>query len=114
VLLLDEPTAGLGATSRRKIGQMIARLREIGKAGLLVESDVDLVSEVADTVTVLDGGRVMLQGPVRTVFAENNWDRLSEIHLHPPRAAQLARRIGVNALTCDELVSKLAPKRKAA
>jgi energy-coupling factor transport system ATP-binding protein len=54
VLLLDEPVIGLGATARRKIQQAIARLRESGKAVLLVSNNIDFVAEVADTVTVLE------------------------------------------------------------
>jgi energy-coupling factor transport system ATP-binding protein len=110
VLLLDEPTAGLGAASRRKIRELIMRLREMGHAILLVENDVDLVAETADTVTILDQGRAVLQGPVHTVFSPANWGRLSELRIRPPRAAQLAHRLGVHALTCDELVARLSPR----
>jgi energy-coupling factor transport system ATP-binding protein len=108
VLLLDEPTVGLGAASRQHIRQLIARLSEIGKTVLLAENDVDFIAEVADTVTVLDQGHVALHGPVRAVFEEENWDRLAELHLRPPHATQLARHLGMSALTCDELVSQLS------
>jgi energy-coupling factor transporter ATP-binding protein EcfA2 len=54
VILLDEPTLGLGATSIRKVKQMLKHLCEQGKAVLLVSNNVNFVAEVADTVTVLD------------------------------------------------------------
>jgi energy-coupling factor transport system ATP-binding protein len=114
VLLLDEPTIGLGAASRRKIRELIARLRQTGKSVLLVENDVDLICEVADTVTVLDRGRVVLQGPAPAVFEVDHWERLAASHISPPQAAQLARRLGMHALTCDELVSKLSSQRRGA
>jgi energy-coupling factor transport system ATP-binding protein len=108
VLLLDEPIIGVGATSRRKIAQMLAKLRKQGKAVLLVSNNVDFVTEVADTVTILDQGRIILQGPSHQVFAEDHWGRLSELHIQPPRVAQLACHLNVNAWTCDELVSQLS------
>jgi ABC-type branched-subunit amino acid transport system ATPase component len=108
VLLLDEPTVGLGATARGHVRALLARLRERGHAVLMVENDSDFVADVADTVTVLDRGQAVLQGPLRTVLAPANWDRLAALHIRPPRAAQLARRLGVHALTCDDLVAMLA------
>jgi energy-coupling factor transporter ATP-binding protein EcfA2 len=114
VLLLDEPTIGLGATSRRQLRELVAHLREMGKTVLLVDNDVDLISEVADTLTVLDQGRVVLQGPTRTIFAVDHWEQLAGLYISPPPAAQLARRLGVHALTCDELIAKLSSKRRGA
>jgi energy-coupling factor transport system ATP-binding protein len=97
LLLLDEPVAGLGAAAR-----------EQGRAVLVAENNSDFVAEVADTVTVLDRGQAVLQGPVHTVFDPANWDRLSALHIPPPRAAQCARRLGMHALTYDTLVAMLA------
>ena len=93
VLMLDEPTLSLGTAAYQHLRQMLMRLRDLGKAVLLADSKVDFVAEVADTVTVLDQGRVVLQGPVRTVFAKANWAQLTALSLSPPRVAPLARRL---------------------
>ncbi|MEW5858531.1 MAG: ATP-binding cassette domain-containing protein [Cyanobacteriota bacterium] len=111
VLLLDEPIIGLGASSRHKIRQTIRQFSQEGKAVLLVSNDVDFVAEVADTVTILERGRVLMQGSLHEVFAEDNWDRLGELHMYPPRTTQLAQRYGTKALSCDELVSNLSSRR---
>lgn len=110
VLLLDEPTIGLGAIARRKIKQALASLQEQGKAMLLVSNNVDFVAEIADTITVLEQEQIVLQGSVSEVFAEDNWDQLSELHIQPPQAAQLARHLNVKALTFDALVSQISAK----
>jgi energy-coupling factor transporter ATP-binding protein EcfA2 len=110
VLILDEPTLSLGAAACQHLRQMLTRLRDMGKAVLLVENKADFVAEVADTVTVLEQGRVALQGPVRTVFAESNWAQLTALSLAPPRVAQLAQRLNVTALTYDELLAQLTQK----
>jgi energy-coupling factor transporter ATP-binding protein EcfA2 len=112
VLALDEPTISLGAAARRRLIRLVAHLRELGKTVLVVENNVDFIAEVADSVTVLEKGRVVLQGPLHEVFAPANWERLSEFYIPPPRAAQLARRLGLNALTCEALVAGLTSQGK--
>ncbi len=112
VLVLDEPRVGLDAESRRKVIRTIARLRELGLAVIIIEHDMDLVCEVADTATVLNGGKVTLQGPIHEVFAEKNWGLLTEMYLQPPRAARLARSIGVDALSAAELQTKITAVRE--
>ncbi|MFB6161658.1 MAG: energy-coupling factor ABC transporter ATP-binding protein [Haloferacaceae archaeon] len=112
VLVLDEPVAGVDATARRHVTRAIERLRERGKGVVVIDHDMDFVCEVADTVTVLEDGRVAKQGPTHEVFAADNWDWLASHHMRPPRSARLARRVGVDALTADEFVAAFAPKRE--
>lgn len=111
VLILDEPMVGLDAASRRQVSRMIERLREMARAVILVEHDMDLVCALADAVTVLNGGRVTAQGATRTVFTGDRWDLLEGISLKPPHAAQLGQTIGVPALTDEELIEKLSANR---
>lgn len=61
VLFLDEPCAGLSPAERQRISQMIAELpREITL--LMIEHDMDVALGLADRVTVLHQGRVILEG----------------------------------------------------
>ena len=108
VLVLDEPRVGLDAGSRRKVMRTVGRLKEMGRAVIIIEHDMDLVCEVADTATVLNAGRVALQGPIHDVFSRKNWGLLTEMYLQPPRAARLAQSVGVEALSSEELRSKIA------
>jgi branched-chain amino acid transport system ATP-binding protein len=62
VLLLDEPAAGVDATSRAALAKRLRELARGGLAILLVEHDVRLVFDVCDTVVVLDAGRVVASG----------------------------------------------------
>ena len=105
VVVLDEPMVGLDAASRHRVRDTIDRLRDNGKAVILVEHDMDLVCAAADTVTVLAEGSVETTETTRAVFARDNWDRLVEHDIYPPRAARLADRIGTNALTREELAT---------
>jgi len=63
VLLLDEPASGLRATERSQFARLIRNLREKGLTLLLIEHDVALVTSLCDTITVLDLGRVIAEGP---------------------------------------------------
>jgi branched-chain amino acid transport system ATP-binding protein len=63
VLLLDEPLAGLAAAERERIGAIIKRI-SADLPVLLVEHDIDRVFQLADHVTVMNEGLVLLDGTV--------------------------------------------------
>jgi len=62
VLLLDEPTSGLDSESLRRIVPMVRRLVEHGKTVLLIEHNMQLISELSDRVVFLHQGRVLATG----------------------------------------------------
>jgi branched-chain amino acid transport system ATP-binding protein/branched-chain amino acid transport system permease protein len=62
VLILDEPAAGLSHPDMRRQMEIIGRVHERGVTILLIEHHMDVVSELCDVVTVLDGGRVIAEG----------------------------------------------------
>ena len=67
-LLLDEPTAGLTANERTKIGDVIQHLvRDAGVTVILIEHDLDFVLRIADRIAVLHDGRVIECGPPEIV-----------------------------------------------
>ncbi|MEY9892027.1 branched-chain amino acid transport system ATP-binding protein [Catenulispora sp. MAP5-51] len=70
VLLLDEPAAGLDAAEAARLAAALRTLSGEGMALLLVEHDVDLVAELADTVCVMAAGRVVARGPAAAVLAD--------------------------------------------
>jgi ABC-type branched-subunit amino acid transport system ATPase component len=63
ILLLDEPLAGLAAAERERVGSLIKGIsRELPV--LLVEHDIDRVFALADAVTVMNDGEVLVDGGV--------------------------------------------------
>jgi branched-chain amino acid transport system ATP-binding protein len=61
VLLLDEPCAGLSPSERQRFAQLITALpREITL--IMIEHDIDIALALADRVTVLHHGKVILDG----------------------------------------------------
>jgi D-xylose transport system ATP-binding protein len=57
VVILDEPTAALGVRESRRVLDLILRLREEGKAVIVVSHAMDHVMEVADRAVVMRRGR---------------------------------------------------------
>ena len=63
VLLLDEPLAGLAAAERERVGRLIKDI-STDLPVLLVEHDIDRVFALADAVTVMNEGEVLVDGTV--------------------------------------------------
>jgi ABC-type multidrug transport system ATPase subunit len=64
LLVVDDPSAGLDAVGTREIRQALRRLADQGKTVLVATGVLTEAQQIADTVTVLDGGRVLVQGAV--------------------------------------------------
>src|SRR3954471_3829333 len=77
LLLLDEPLAGLAAAERQRIGDIIKRI-SADVPVLLVEHDIDRVFQIADAVTVMNEGRVLVDGTVED--ARSN-PRVQEVYI---------------------------------
>ncbi len=61
VLLLDEPLAGLAAAERERVANLVKRISHEVPV-LMVEHDIDRVFALADRVTVMNEGRVLVDG----------------------------------------------------
>ena len=66
MMLLDEPTAGMGHDDVDRIVQLVRRVRE-GRTILMVEHNLSVVEGLCDTITVLTRGRVLTEGDYATV-----------------------------------------------
>lgn len=83
VLLCDEATSALDPETTASILRLLARVRdEFGVTVLLVTHEMDAVRSLADRVAVLEGGRIVEEGPAREV-------------LRQPRSRAAQRLLGV-------------------
>ena len=70
LLLLDEPTAGMGDQETYQITQLIRRLhRDSNYTIVLIEHDMRVVFHLADRICVLDQGRMLAQGTPQEIAA---------------------------------------------
>lgn len=62
LIALDEPAAGMNATEKLQLRELIDRIRNDHRTILLIEHDVKLVMGLCDRVTVLDYGKPIAEG----------------------------------------------------
>jgi branched-chain amino acid transport system ATP-binding protein len=62
LLALDEPAAGMNASEKLELKDLILKIRADGKTILLIEHDVNLVMNICDHLTVLDYGKAIANG----------------------------------------------------
>ena len=77
VLLLDEPLAGLSNTERSQVKSLIASIPRQTTV-IMIEHDMDTALDLAETVTLLNYGRVIVDGERDIVIAD---ERTREVYL---------------------------------
>jgi ABC-2 type transport system ATP-binding protein len=70
LLLLDEPTAGVDPIGSRDIRDLILRLKKMGKTVLLCSHLLEQVQEVCDRISVLNLGKMILEGDVQQLISD--------------------------------------------
>ncbi|SCU76455.1 D-ala-D-ala transporter subunit; ATP-binding component of ABC superfamily [Cupriavidus necator] len=69
ILLADEPTTALDATVQIQVLILLRELqRELGLSIVFVTHDIGAAVEIADRVAVMYGGRIVEEGPIRTLL----------------------------------------------
>ncbi len=76
IIFLDEPTTGLDPRSRIAMWAIINKLKADGKTILLTTQYLDEADQLADTIVVIDGGKVIAEGTAKALKAKIGKDRL--------------------------------------
>jgi branched-chain amino acid transport system ATP-binding protein len=82
LLLLDEPTAGMGTEDVGRIAALVKRVAR-GRTVVLVEHNLSVVADLCDRITVLQRGRVLVEGTYAAVRADQ---RVIDAYLGGSRA----------------------------
>ena len=69
LMLLDEPTQGMGHEDVEQVTELIRRIAR-GRTVLLVEHNMKVVASIADTITVLQRGAILAEGPYAQVSVD--------------------------------------------
>ena len=104
-VILDEPTAQLDPAGTRLVGEALRALAEAGTSLLIAEHKTDLLDGLCGRVLVIDGGRIVMDGPTATVFDD---PRLHELGVEPPARARLARALVDRGLERSMVTAALA------
>ena len=86
LLILDEPAAGLAHPDMLQQIAIIQKIHQRGVSIILIEHHMDVVSELCDMVTVLDGGRIITEGTPEEV---KRHPKVVEAYLGQPPEPQL-------------------------
>ncbi len=78
LLLMDEPSLGLAPKLVKQIFDLIVTIRREGTPVLLVEQNARAALAIADYAYVMDGGRIVLEGPARELARD---DRVKAAYL---------------------------------
>ncbi len=115
ILILDEPTSLLDPFTARDLVQLVLKVREeLGMTILLVEHRLDLVAKICDRMIVVDGGRIVLEGPPREILSIAD---VSKYGVTIPSIVKVAKDLGLSgkSLPLDplELHRELVEKSSA-
>ena len=69
ILVMDEPSSNLDPRARRRLIQL---LQSFEHTKIIATHDLELVVEVCSRVIVLDGGRVVADGPTRDILSDES------------------------------------------
>lgn len=112
ILILDEATAGLDPIGRENLLNLLHRLIQEGLTVIFVSHNMDEVAQLARRVVVLHEGEVVMDGPIRSVFSQD--DRLQDLGLDVPIAAKVVLSLAkcgwpirTGVLTVDEAVAAI-------
>lgn len=73
IVLLDEPTKGLDAYSKRQFAEVLAKLKADGKTVVVVTHDVEFAAVVADRCAMFFDGKIVSVADKYAFFAENRY-----------------------------------------
>ncbi len=109
VIFLDEPTTGLDPRSRLGLWEVIDELVRVGTTVLLTTQYLDEADKLADSIAVVDRGRVIARGTSDELKAQVGGERLA-ITVGPgqvPAAREVLAPLAVGALDVDEHARQL-------
>jgi energy-coupling factor transporter ATP-binding protein EcfA2 len=94
-VILDEPTAQLDPEGSNLVAAALRDLAATGAALLVAEQRTDLLDGLCDRVVVVDGGRIVLDGPAAATLED---PRLEDWGVEPPSRVRLARALTARGL----------------
>ncbi len=98
LLIADEPTTALDVTTQLQILKLIAEMQERqGTAVLFITHDMGVVAEIADTVSVMQHGRIVERAPIRDLLTNPQEDYTKKLLRAVPNLAPRAARTAATA-----------------
>ncbi|MEL7274559.1 MAG: ABC transporter ATP-binding protein [Pseudomonadota bacterium] len=91
LLIADEPTTALDVTVQAQILQLLGELKaQKGLSMLFITHDLGIVRKIADRVCVMNGGKIVEQGPTREIFENPQHPYTKHLLAAEPKGQPLA------------------------
>lgn len=97
IILLDEPTKGLDAYCKEKIGKMLMKLRDMGVTIVVVSHDIEFSARYSDRCAMFFDGSIVSEGTPKEFFLGNNF--------YTTVSNRIARNIFEDTLIYEDVVS---------
>ena len=97
LIIADEPTTALDVTVQAQILRLLAEHKAAGTALLLISHDLAVVASLADRILVMKDGRVVEEGPARSVLTAPAHDYTRSLLAAVPSAASRGTRLSDGA-----------------
>lgn len=105
LLLLDEPTRGMGYRLKEELGNILAAQSQQGAGVVLVTHDVEFAAAYATRVLILAAGRVVADGPKHQVLGQSLF--------YATQIGKMCRGYVDGVLTLPEALARLTPVQPA-
>ena len=97
ILLLDEPTKGIDASTKKQLAEILISLSKGGMTLVIVTHDVEFASVVSDRCAMFFRGAIVSEGEPREFFMKNNFYTTS--------ISRMTRGIFEGAVTLDDAIT---------
>lgn len=94
VIILDEPTSGLDYRECMTVMETVRDMAEAGSAVIMVCHDMEVVSDFAERLVVMAGGRVLGRGETHTLFADT--ELMQAASMEPPQVIELSHALAAS------------------
>lgn len=102
LILLDEPTSGQDRANAEGLLGYLREQTQTGSTVLFSTHDVDTALQYATRLVVMEAGRIVADGPPRTIVKKESL--LRRTRLRPPEALRIGRVLNLEAFSVEELM----------
>ncbi|MCS6769243.1 MAG: energy-coupling factor ABC transporter ATP-binding protein [Candidatus Caldarchaeum sp.] len=103
IIILDEPTTGLSPGETTALMDTVVKLNKLGTTIITITHDMWVVARYCDRVVLMADGKIVVDGPTRTVFSDIEF--LEKYDIEVPTVVKLSRKlVGETYLTVEEFL----------
>jgi lipooligosaccharide transport system ATP-binding protein len=103
LVVLDEPTTGLDPQARHLVWDKLRELTSEGKTLILTTHYMDEAAQLCDRLCIMEGGRIISEGPPRDLIEEHVSPEVLELRASPGALEALASIVGDAADAVDRI-----------